>query len=853
MKSFLSVLLVLALAVVCGCYSSSEAAGEKPKHPYILWSAKEASAIRQRLENDPEAKKQYEWMVQQTGIDKHGHTVMMNLFNYAVLGDEKAGEREKGALLKFAGSVPEPLTKAFQEQAKNAKWVRGNASFSDRHMRDEQTLNVLRYDVLYDQLTAEERKRVEDSFRAYIKFHLDGHRPWHPDFRYGRMTWLPNMHWPRTIGTHLMAVALGDEELIKAMFNSEGGWKYYFDDYVGDGRFYMEEFGKYYSNIGTMLMYCEGLEHLGLGKYGYGYTGKGGANMERFLQMYFDLGFSRTEIPGGMASYPIVEMGDTPTRGLFGISGTGNADAIVTGYLPDGKTGGDRWFNQSRMNGPLPKLMEPLWWEMGHVRFPDAGFDYFLAQMRKPDEAKYYPSLFFGLKPIDPAQVKAPKVKSFVANERGFAFLKMEETSDYWESEKPAVALQFGMYYVHYAHDCFSLLGYQAFNRPIYTHGWGGDGGVTNESIQNHPRGYIGKHPWHDTVRGHAGGVVVDNLKAMPITSGENGLDHHRIRQNLTGPVKFVAGRVKPTEVTDTFWKLNEETGEMEVIEQKQTRGIYPGVDLERALILTDEYLFDAFWLKSDQPRQYDWHVTGAGSLIESPDHSWQASNDLYGSKLYRDINDPAMKEEISQPDGNDLTEVRKLVPGKSAWQATILQDGPHHENAQLPQAWYDAKIGVQVHMLPGEATTVYAGRPPFGGRKKKGKPYPEVGGQTIIARRHTASTIFAAVHEPFKGGPDNSRIAEVKMLAESESMVAARIVGHEKKGAAINDRVMIAFGDSVDQLQTVKDGDDVIQFKGYGWVRIGNERVDAVGNFQQIQLSVKGNPKLYINGELAN
>ena len=30
-----------------------------------------------------------------------------------------------------------------------------------------------------------------------------------------------------------------------------------------------------------------------------------------------------------------------------------------------------------------------------------------------------------------------------------------------------------------------------------------------------------------------------------------------------------------------------------------------------------------------------------------------------------------------------------------------------------MPQAWYDAEIGVRVHMLGGEETALFTGRPP--------------------------------------------------------------------------------------------------------------------------------------------
>jgi hypothetical protein len=307
-------------------------------HPFLLWTKEEAAAIRKQIETDPLAKQQYDKMAS-TEISK-GNPTIWNLFRYLVMGDEAAAQREKDELL-----------------------------------------------------TPEERAGVEKSLRTYIQFHLEGAKPQHPDFHYTRMGWLPNMHWPRPIGTHLMAVALRDEKLIVAMFNSEGGWKWFFDDYITDGRFYNEEFCKYYSNIGTMLLYCEALEHLGLSQFGYGYTGKGGATMKNFLQMPIKVGFPRLA-GDGMPVYPGVTMGDAGAFAVFNVPKKG-------GTVP-------QWWSTSNMNGPFPKLQAPGWYEIGHARWPDAGFGYFLGQMRQPGEDVCLPSLYFGAGPIDPKKAAPP-------------------------------------------------------------------------------------------------------------------------------------------------------------------------------------------------------------------------------------------------------------------------------------------------------------------------------------------------------------------------------------------------------------------------------------------------------------
>ena len=78
--------------------------------------------------------------------------------------------------------------------------------------------------------------------------------------------------------------------------------------------------------------------------------------------------------------------------------------------------------------------------------------------MRRVGENKAYPTLFFGLDPVDADEVTPPRPKVSSAVNVALPLLKSDESPSYWTSGNPAVALQFGMYYVHYAHDSFSLL-----------------------------------------------------------------------------------------------------------------------------------------------------------------------------------------------------------------------------------------------------------------------------------------------------------------------------------------------------------------------------------------------------------
>ncbi len=744
--------LIIILGLLSVPAGAAETKMKDIDHPFLLWTPEEAAALRKRIETDPASKAQYDMMAT-TQVGK-GHPTLWNLFNYMVMGDKAAGEREKKALLQFIGRKPEPMT--WDVDPKTLKWNEGMPSSGDRHMRDEQTLNTLRYDVLYHELTPQQRAGVEKALRAYIDFHLDGHKPWHPAFRYDRMSWLPNMHWPRAIGTHLMAVALKDQKAIDAMFRSDGGWKWFFDEYISDERFYNEEFGKYYSNIGTMLMYCEGLHRLGLDQYGYGYTGKGGATMRKYLEMPMWIGFPRLEAPeGGMPRYPTVVMGDAGELELIG------------GYNAKGK-GGNRIYSTAHMNGPLPKLQLPAWYEIGHRRFPDAHFDYFLAQLRKPGEKVYLPSLYWGVGPIDPKRVTPPAAPSYVTRERGFAMLRADETPSYWEGPRPAVALQFGMYYVHYVHDCFSILRYVSHNRAIY-----------ERMGKGTKKGYAGGDKWRDSVRGHCG-VVVDGLQAQPVDRGNNGCENQRIREHLAGPARFVA---------------------------VQAEGVYPNVNQERALVLTDEYLFDLFWLASDKPRRYDWQVLARGGIVGLDNDAWAPLEGKSERWLH--------------------LHTLHTMSSDDPWSAIIMQD----EEAR--------GVGVKVSALAEDGTTVVGSTPPG---------MAQGDGASLIIARDKPETVFAVLHEPFQGGSAKAPNTQFTRIAQTKQAIGVKVTGRK-----LSDRILLDYGPAVSDKPITLEGDgESFTFTSFGFVRISRDVVEVTGDISAMKLRVTGNPMLKFNGKPA-
>lgn len=799
--------LCFIVAVMTCAFPAAGADIPNHVHPFILWTADEAASIRHSIESQSWAKEQWQRLQSEKGLGQP----FRNLFRYQIMGEQAAGESEKAYLLKFIGTHPDkPPAKLDQD---------------NRHYDNYE--NALRYDVLYDLLTPDQRRQIEDTFRVYIDFQLH-----HDASTYGKVNWLPNMQWPRPMAAHIMALALGDEALIRDVFNSPGGWKWYFDDYVSDGprSLYNEEFGKQYSMTGEMLLWCRGLDHLRLPQYGYAYTGTHGGSMRGYLEGIIQLGFPRVEIPGGMPHYPRLTMGDA--RGAQIVGGPPNLfqHSLVNGYLPDSHGGNDLW-SAANMNGrdhttaKVEKLREPQWLEIARAKWPDAHFDYFLAQLRRPKEQLYTPTLFWGLDPIDPAKVSAPAAPSYVAQERAFAMLRAEESSAYWESPAPAVAMQFASYYVHYTHDCFSLLGFYAYNRPIYL----------NRGIAS---GYAGGDPWTDSVRGQAG-VVVDNQQARPvghatamgnIELAADYLDNPPARFADDPQAKFVLCRA---------------------------RGIYAGVEQTRALILTSDYLLDVFRLTSDKSHVYQWQIHTLGLAKPDANQAWATTTDLDNGALYRGLEGPpGMLERLrAEPTRWDLTQVKKWSPGEQPWSFAAVQECAAGDAAHsiMGKAWYDRQVGVRVSLL-GEAETIaYVGNTPEyhdSPRQERGKSERadasianEVGGVSLIVQRTKPSTTFTALHEPFEHG--SWRVRDFRRIQETADGIAVAVTG-----AGIDDRAMISLGADRNKPVTLAGNGETFTFADRAWVHIGPDQVLVNGDLRSAAIHVAGNPKLILNGK---
>jgi hypothetical protein len=550
------------------------------------------------------------------------------------------------------------------------------------------------------------------------------------------------------------------------------------------------------STPGALLMYCTAVRNLGLDELGFAYKGKGGASMRGHIESVIHFTFPGVDTGPSRWRFERVSAGDVrPWLPLH--------HATVQGYFPNGQGGDGMWRAAGAWGGTrrgrhaqwdgysnfTPKMTTRLWFEWAHALWPDAGFDWFLAQMRGPDEAVYTPTLYFGLDPIDPKKVTPPPIRSAVYPDRGFVMLRAQEGRDHWMSPAPAVCLRLTAEYAHHVNDQLALCGFYAFNRPIY------------QNPKSDPGYAFG---FSRSIRSHAGLMIDGHIKKDDW--GRTGsvepafTDDCTTWQDFSPEVKFVAAR---------------------------TQERYPGVDETRVLMLTREYLLDVSSARSDKRRSYVWLVHTFGKASPDRPDQWKPSNDL--AELVK-----------------ELSGVRTLETGGRPWSVTVRQVPPEKapRDSPLGGKWWARKIGVRVHMLAQDGAKAYvAATPKPRGRRNRPHPIPPVDGVTIASSLWGPSAMFAALHEPFEG---KARVVSFERIAAADDAVAVRVTG--EKGSGIDDRLMVRVADKVHEPITLAGGGESFTFAGYAFVRNTGETVVVRGGLSAMALQVAGSPRLLVN-----
>jgi hypothetical protein len=748
-----------------------------PERPFILWSKADAARIRSRIASEEWARRVYEERI----VKGPGEMAFLrNLFRYLVMGDAEAAEREKKELLGFAG-----------------------APVGDKR-RSMQWPNVLRYDTLYDLLSPDERKAIEETFRRHVQWQID-----EKELSHTHLSFLPNMEYSRPMSHHLMALGLRDEKLIRAVALSNGGFIEYMGRCVRDKGLYQEEFGKYYSMVFELLLWCRGLDRLGMGELGYDFTGPNGATMRNYLLSPFWMGYPILDLDTPRPAYPMVTMGDAKGNAY----GSGQ-HMIVSGSAAnaDPNRRSNREFSAAHMNGGL-KLDSVYWWELAREKWPDdPHFGYFLAQMRAVNEERYLPTLLFDIAPIAPARVTPPPAPSALYPQRGVLILRADESPAYWTSPAPAAAMRLASHYVHRVCDSFALLGLHAFNRTLYA----------NTSAA---QGYAGGDELYSaSIFGHSAVIVDDALPhtvdEMPPLAGSNeGLYKQGKDEILPGHVQ-----------TRTHFGLHAKFA------SGRATNVYPEVAMTRALVLTRQYLFDAVSLQSPRPRRYLWQVQAIGLACPAEPGLWSPSEWLYH-------NHPSLQREVSR------------IAGDRPWGVTFWQEtgGVEPREGVVGPQWYERRPGVRLSMLGDSDTIACHGLLPLIKQMSNDQPRDRIvhgrtePGSSVAAalRYNRRNTCFAALHEPHDGVPRDTAFSRIE---ERPDAIGVRI-----RNAQADDRILLGFRPGGEA--SIEGQSESFRFKDYAFVRVASDAVAVEGDCTGLRVRIPpgATPALLLNGRRAD
>ena len=857
---------VLLVAATRGARAEpAPASPHEVSHPLLLWTKQEAAEIRKLIEAEPWAKREFERSFPK-GLKPEERRTIDNLFLYSVMGDKSCLELEKDKLRQFIGCPP------YVKDSFDWQW----------HYVDHYQM-VLRYDTLYDELTAGEQRGLLRTFWNLALFGI----------REERIRSVDGGH-PRMASHILCSLMTRDKRIIQGIFETSGGFKSLIDSLM-DGRLSPGAGNPYLRTLGHLLLWCRGCERLGLDQFGYGYTSPSGASMKSFMRGMIDVADPRIEIPGGMPYYGRVALQGMPSSHIAFSDrlpmGQYPPGLFFAPIVPGGKGIWQRWSADATgtdinvvFDSGEAKMLLPLCLELAHGKWPDAGFDYFLAQMRAPTDETYQPSLYWHVRPIDPKTAKPPAVRSVVFPQRGLAVLRAEESSGYWDSPAPMAALQIGAPIDRNSPGgIFSLKGFLAFNRLIY-------------------RSHLGRYrdPWFAGARSNCT-VSVDNLQfGKAIRDGVYVQEQKWPRAVGEVPtrfaadelVKFVGVRAKPRTI---------QVKQADGTTVARTLEIYPGVDMERCLMLTRQYLLDVFRVQSDKPRTYHWILHAVGVPLPDRLEDWKLTDEL--------------NEKLASPGTREhpiatFEDQRAYDAADRTWAMTALQSYAFADitKSRLGPQWYDRQIGARVTMLGQDATTAYFARSPKvltldavalearerqlaektkyilparstdydkGDKQATGiKPPPEdlppekrpppkividkaalqqrlgpeseVGDVSIIAERRCPATAFVVLHEPFLGG--KWTIRDFRRIQQTPDAVAVAVVGGD--GSPVNDRLMLGLGDDPKKVVTLADENESFTFADRACVRVGRETVRVSGDLRAMKVRVAGEPKLVVNGK---
>jgi hypothetical protein len=401
--------------------------------------------------------------------------------------------------------------------------------------------------------------------------------------------------------------------------------------------------------------------------------------------------------------------------------------------------------------------------------------------------------------------------------------------------------------------------------------------------------------------------VVVDNARRTGVGRGT-------VRQRFDPAVKFIAVRSEAVPLVVRPPPVQPPGGLAPRVEPPPLSDspITEGVEMERALALTREYLLDVFRLDSAAEHTYDWIVHALGSAVPDQEGAWQPTDALTATLGITQQHTSGSKDQaLAYQLRYSFGEQRRLDPQGSNWSLNAVQTTTAADPAQtiMGPEWYGRKVGVRVTMLGEPGAQAFFARefpprrltaseqailqdirfprrlkgrdkgfdtgdhqateiaiPPADGEqgvekkdaptKLSGKDFQPVGQAMPVQSESGGVAIIAerrAARTMFVALHEPFEkmawnLEELRRIQQTEDAVAVAIRG--RAGSAVDDRVMVRLGAKAREPVTLGDGAESFTFTSFAYIRVGAEQVTVAGDLAGMKLKVSGQPKLLVNGQ---
>jgi len=454
------------------------------KHPNLLLNQEEIEQLKEKIRDCQWATRLFE----KTKAMAEKGSVRETAICYVVTGEKQYGDSVRQRLVGQAQYfLPRYEELDLKNQPEYGAW-------------SEWGTWAWAYDLTYDTFSEEEHQLVQRWLRTGCKTVIDGERLW---------TTTPNLVFGKHFNVGLVGYCLSDEELIKWALNDpgehgpeRGGFYQVLDAMIKDTHFWGETpiYALHYDLHGMLALAEAALHYDGTDLYNYA-SRKSGASIKSIIDGYLRLGYPLEQTGIGKGSIRMATYGDGSTS-----------------YTPSGALLETFLVNPVDASLSVPVLAGEL--EIAYKRYKNPEYAWIISLNPKRDTYVNYGRAAWGYTALThgvslPQNLSPPKAPIGIYPSQGFAFLRSDESPDYWTSGAISALLMLGKWIGHGHNDYYSLilhgkgrLLYPDLNviqyEPTYLN-WTREGIAHNTLLVDHqspqPGPFTTKHDFNDDVK----------------------------------------------------------------------------------------------------------------------------------------------------------------------------------------------------------------------------------------------------------------------------------------------------------------------------------------------------------------